>query len=183
VVRRAALDELADAGYGGFTIESVAARAGVAKSTIYRHWSDKLALVADAFESSHEEMVPDTATGTARDRIVSLLRHVAEVVVDSTFSRCIPALIEGAVRDRRLREFQHRYSTERRGGLVAGIDDGIAAGEFSHQIDPDLAAQLLLGVIFYRRLMTDEPFDPAGADNLVDTVLGPAPRRQRASRR
>jgi AcrR family transcriptional regulator len=43
VIRRAALDELGQVGYGAFAIESVAARAGVAKSTIYRHWPDKLA--------------------------------------------------------------------------------------------------------------------------------------------
>src|SRR6266487_3976075 len=82
VVLEAAVDELADAGYGGVTIESVAARAGVAKSTIYRHWPDKLALIADAFETFHEHMVPNVATGTARERVESLARHVAEIVVD-----------------------------------------------------------------------------------------------------
>lgn len=62
VVLRAAVDELAEVGYGAFTIESVAARARVAKSTIYRHWPDKLVLIADAFETFHEQMVPSTMT-------------------------------------------------------------------------------------------------------------------------
>ena len=47
-----------------------------------------------------------------------LLGHVAEVVVDSTFSRCIPAMIEGAERDPRVREFHHGYSAERRQALI-----------------------------------------------------------------
>src|ERR1700684_2416182 len=94
VILRAALAELGDAGYGAFTIESVAARAGVGKSTIYRHWRDKLALIADAFETFHVQMVPSTETGSPRERIETLVRHVAEVFVDSTFSVCIPALIE-----------------------------------------------------------------------------------------
>ena len=51
VILAAALGELGEAGYGAFTIESVAARAGVAKSTIYRHWPDKITLIADAFET------------------------------------------------------------------------------------------------------------------------------------
>jgi len=110
VVLEAALEELGDVGYGAFTIESVAARAAVAKSTIYRHWSDKLALIADAFETFHEQMVPGIDSGSPRDRVERLVRHVAEVVVDSTFSVCIPALIEGAERDPRLREFHHTYS-------------------------------------------------------------------------
>ena len=59
VILEAAVEELAEVGYGGVTIESVAARAGVGKSTIYRHWPDKLALIADAFETFHVQMVPD----------------------------------------------------------------------------------------------------------------------------
>ena len=96
VILQAAVDELADHGYGGVTIEGVAARAGVAKSTIYRHWADRLELIADAFETFHERMVPDTTGSPPRETIATLLTHVAEVVTDSTFSRCIPALIEGA---------------------------------------------------------------------------------------
>jgi AcrR family transcriptional regulator len=171
-VHRAALDELAAAGYSGFTIEAVAARSGVAKSTIYRHWSDKVALLADAFEASHEHMVPKVETGTARERIERLLRHVAEVVDDSTFSRCIPALVEGAARDRRLRRFHVRQTAERRQGLVAVIEAGIADGEIAGIADADLAAQVLLGVIFYRRLMSSETFDPAEVEQLVEFVLG-----------
>jgi AcrR family transcriptional regulator len=172
VVRQAALDELGEVGYGAFTIESVAARAGVARSTIYRHWSDKLDLIADAFETFHEQMVPSTDNDSPRQRVERLLQHVAEVVVDSTFSVCIPALIEGAERDPRLREFHHRYAAERRQSLVAAISQGVADGSFPASTDSELAAAALLGVIFYRRLMTDRPFDPRCAGALVATVLG-----------
>jgi TetR/AcrR family transcriptional regulator, regulator of autoinduction and epiphytic fitness len=174
VIRQAALDELAEAGYGAFTIESVATRARVAKSTIYRHWPDKLGLIADAFETAHEHMVPDAAAGTAASRIRQLVGHVAEVTADSTFSRCIPALIEGARHDRRLREFHHGYSERRRAGLTSLITAGIAAGEFAAGTDAELAAQAILGAVFYGRLMTPEPFDPARAGDLVDAVLPPA---------
>ena len=51
VILEAALAELGEVGYGALTIESVAARAGVGKSTIYRHWSGKLNLVEDAFRT------------------------------------------------------------------------------------------------------------------------------------
>jgi AcrR family transcriptional regulator len=172
VILRAALGELAAAGYGAFTIEAVAARAGVAKSTVYRHWRDKLGLIADAFETFHEQLVPAVEALSPRESLTRLLRHVAEVVVDSTFSACIPALIEGAERDPRLREFRHRYSAQRRQALVDLIARGVAAGEFPARVDPELAAQALLGPIFYRRLMTSEPFDPERAADLVELVLG-----------
>lgn len=172
LIRQAALDELGEVGYGAVTMESVAARAGVAKTTVYRHWPDKLALIADAFETFHEEMVPSIESGPHRDRVERLVRHVAEVVVDSTFSVCIPALIEGAERDPRVRQFHHRYAAERRQGLVDAIAEGMAAGELPSGVDPELAALALLGPIFYRRLMSSQPFDPAQAGELVDLVLG-----------
>jgi TetR/AcrR family transcriptional regulator, regulator of autoinduction and epiphytic fitness len=172
VILHGALDELGQVGYGKFTIESVAARAGVGKSTIYRYWPDKLALIADAFETFHVRMVPSTETGSRRERIHSLVRHVAEIFVDSTFSVCIPALIEGAERDARLRRFHHQYSADRRQSLIDLINEGVVGGEFSTRLDPELAALALLGPIIYCRLMAREPFDPERASDLVDTVLG-----------
>lgn len=172
VILKAAVDELAVVGYGGVTIEAVAARAGVGKSTIYRHWHDKLALIADAFETFHEEMVPDLSVLSPREAVELLLEHVAEVVVDSTFSRCIPALIEGAERDARVREFHHRYAADRRQALIDLVARGIRQGDFRADLDPELATSALLGTIFYRRLMTGQPFDPSDAGELVSTVLG-----------
>jgi TetR/AcrR family transcriptional regulator, regulator of autoinduction and epiphytic fitness len=173
VILRAALGELGEAGYGAFTIESVAARAGVAKSTIYRHWPDKISLIADAFEAAHEHVVPSVEGLTARESLQRLLCHVAEVVIDSVFSSCIPALIEGAERDPRLQEFRRRYSALRRQSLTSLIARGVADGEFRAAVDPELAAQALLGPIFYRRLMTSEPLEPHRVGDLIDMVLGP----------
>ena len=130
VILQAALDELGEVGYGMFRIESVAARAGVGKSTIYRHWTDRLALIADAFETFHVQMVPNTDTAPPREKVHSLVRHVAQVFVDSTFSVCIPALIEGAERDQRLRNFHHKYSAERRQGLAVPICPGARLSRF-----------------------------------------------------
>jgi len=173
VILGAAVDVLAEVGYGGVTIESVAARAGVGKSTIYRHWPDKLALIADAFETFHEQMVPDLSDRSARESVEMLIGHVAEVVLDSTWSRCIPALIEGAERDRRVREFHHGYSAERRQALIDVIARGIEQGEFREGLDPELATIALLGVIFYRRLMSGERLQPDSAGEVVELILGP----------
>jgi hypothetical protein len=114
---------------------------------------------------------------TPRARIEALLRHVADVVVDSAFSRAIPALIDGAARDSRIGEFLHRYSSERRRELALLVAEGIEMKQFSNRVDPDLAATALLGSIFYRRLMTDRPLDPAQIGPLIDAVLGASPAR------
>jgi TetR/AcrR family transcriptional regulator of autoinduction and epiphytic fitness len=173
LILEAAFAELGEVGYGAFTIESVAARAGVGKSTIYRHWPEKLGLIADAFQTLHEQRGPDIASGTPRERIERVVRHVAEVVVGSTFSTCIPALIDAAERDRDLRRFHHRFQKEARRPLVELIAEGVARGDFRAATDPELAAIALLGVIFYRRLMSGAPFDPGHARELVAAVLVP----------
>jgi TetR/AcrR family transcriptional regulator of autoinduction and epiphytic fitness len=185
VILRAAVEELGAAGYGSFAIESVAARAGVAKTTIYRHWPDRQSLIADAFETFHEHLAPTMDHATPRARVEALLRHVADVVVDSAFSRAIPALIDGAARDSRIGDFLHRYSSERRRELALLIAEGLHAKQFSRRIDPDVAATALLGSIFYRRLMSDRPLDPAEVVPLIDAVLAvsPAGDRGRSSRR
>jgi TetR/AcrR family transcriptional regulator, regulator of autoinduction and epiphytic fitness len=183
VILTAAVEELAEVGYGQVRMESVAARAGIAKSTLYRHWPDKLALIADAFETFHEQMVPELGELPARDAVALLIRHVAEVVMDSTFSRCIPALIEGAERDPRVRDFHHGYGAERRQALIDLIARGVERGEIAASVDPELATVTLLGALFYRRLMTGVPFDPNDAGRLVGLVLGEGRQaRRRAGR-
>src|ERR1700724_693047 len=72
VILQAALDELGEAGYGAFTIESVDSRAGVGKSTIYRHWPDKLALIADVFETFHVQMSRTRTQGQLGRRSIRL---------------------------------------------------------------------------------------------------------------
>lgn len=52
------------------------------------------------------------------------------------------------------------------------INRGIAAGELSAGIDPELAAQALLGPVFYARFLTSRPFSPDRAGELVTAVLG-----------
>lgn len=82
---RAALDEFAEVAYTGFRMEAVAARAGVGRSTLYRHWPDKVALVADALETLNVQPDPGRAvtTATARQQVEVLLRHLAGALTDS----------------------------------------------------------------------------------------------------
>lgn len=179
-VRREALAELAAVGYGGFAMESVSARSGVAKSTIYRHWPDRLALIADALETLNVQ--PDAERHDADvshdpgKRVHQLLTHLAEAFRDPTVTGCTPALIEASEHDEDVRAFHHGYAATRRRALVAALTEGVADGSFPEHVDPESASLALAGAIVYSRVMTDQPFDPADVPTLVTTVLGP-PRR------
>jgi len=170
IILEAALEELGDVGYGALTIESVAARAGVGKSTIYRHWSGKLALVEDAFRTlKAQALIPET--GSLRERVTAFLEQIARLVEESTYSACMPALIEAAERDPQVRAFHCDFSTERLAVLVDVLRDAIAGGELPPDANPELLADALVGPIVMRRLMFFEPFDPKMVPALVDQVL------------
>lgn len=173
-VLSAALSVLAERGFGDFAMEAVAEAAGVAKSTVYRHWPTKLALLRDALEELNRQPAVELEGGSARARVERLLEHLAAALADSVFSACIPALVEAAERHPEVAGFLHRYSDRRRAALTAVLRKGIEAGELPAHLDPELAALALSGPIFYRRLMTATPLPPADIPALVRQVLGPA---------
>jgi TetR/AcrR family transcriptional regulator, regulator of autoinduction and epiphytic fitness len=172
-VRHATLSVLGRRGYGAFTVDAVAESARVAKSTIYRHWPTKLALIADALETLNEQPRPQPAAGTAREQVVQLLEHLAEAFADSTLSACIPALVEAAEHHPEVAGFLHAYSARRRQTLVDVIRQGVESGELPSHLDPDLAALALSGPVVYCRTMTPEPLPAARVPVLVAQVLGP----------
>ena len=170
VILEAVLEELGAVGYGALTIEAVAARAGVGKSTIYRHWTGKLSLVEDAFRTLKAQvLVPES--GTLRERVIGILQQVAGLVEESTYSACMPALIDAAERDPQVREFHCTFSSERRAVLVDVLQDAVDSGELPPHVDAELLADALLGPIVLRRLMMYEIFDPKLVPALVDQLL------------
>jgi TetR/AcrR family transcriptional regulator of autoinduction and epiphytic fitness len=177
VILEAVLDELGEVGYGAMTIEGVAARAGVGKSTIYRHWPGKLELVEDAFRTLKVPVVVPEG-GSFRERVIDVVGQVACIVESSTYSTCMPALIEAAERDPNVRDFHRRFSTERRAVLVGLLRDAVETGELPPATDPELLADALVGPILLRRLMLAQPVDPSIAPALVDQLL---PTRNRSS--
>ena len=172
-VLAAALDELSAVGYAAFSMESVAARAGVGRSTLYRHWSDRLRLISNALETLNIQPAPPARPEdeSARAHVEALLGHLTEALTRSRIAACLPALVHGAGQDDGLRGFLHGYSARRRQALVSAIDRGIDRGEFRAG-DPELSADALSGAIFYRRLMTADPYGPDDVPALVDEVLG-----------
>lgn len=175
VVLDATIELLAEGGYAAVTIEAVAARSGVAKSTIYRHWPSRVELIHDAFHELKPPL-PLPAEGDVRDRIVSLLEHVARSVAASTWSSCLPSLIDAAERDAEARELHVRLATAGRQALVDLLADGVKRGELPADLDPEVIAEALAGPIFLRRLMSPECLDPTQVRHLVDQII-PSQRR------
>lgn len=173
-VLQATLELMADLGYGDLTIEAVAARSGVAKSTIYRHWKGKLELVTDAFTEMkvHD---PPPAPGPVRDRVIGLLTEVAAMVMESDWRvSCLPALIEASARCPEVASLSRDLAELGMQRLATVLDDGVAAGELPADLDTATLSDALVGPIFLRGLFHREPVGPDQVPALVDLLL-PAP--------
>ena len=151
----------------------MAARSGVAKSTIYRHWSGKAALVADAFSHLHDsEATPDPPPGPVRVRVVAVLQQLAiDMATHDRLACLIPALIDAAERSDEMAALAPRLVDERAQSLVDVLDDGVKAGELRADLDTRLLADALTGPLILARLFHRPPVDPADIPALVDQLL------------
>jgi AcrR family transcriptional regulator len=167
----AALDEFAQVGRQSLTIEGIAARAGVARSTVYRRWSSVDELAHDALDSVREP-APQPPGGSVRDDLVFILEYSKHVITSTRFGQLLPQL---AVEARRDPEAARLYLTNRIGPdravlaavMQRGIDDGIIRAD----ADIDLILDALVGVIEHRSLWGLAPVTSAQLGQLVDILL------------
>lgn len=156
----AALLSLVEDGYEGMSIEGVAARAGVGKTTIYRRWPGKEELVGAALLSLNQDVrVPDT--GSVRDDLNALVGEFRRHTLESPIGPVIGRLVSATLTSPSLKDiFQETIFRERRAAARAVLQRGIERGQVRPEIDVDLAIDLLAGPIITRIL-----FD--GADGLA----------------
>jgi AcrR family transcriptional regulator len=155
----AAVDLFVDRGYDGLTIEAVACRAGVGKSTVYRRFPGKLELLTAVFEERRppEVAVPDT--GSLRSDLMELARGLRSALLDSDLGRTIPAAVAAAARHPDVAEAHERLIRERRRKALAVVERAVARGELAPTTDADLVVDLVAGPIFYRAFVTRAPLD------------------------
>jgi hypothetical protein len=86
-------------------------------------------------------------------------------------------MVSAAVYDESVRAFHRRFSAARRQLIVDLVREGIASGEFDlpggGDVDAALVAEMLVGPLFYRRLMSGEEFSAQQVAELLDLLFGP----------
>jgi AcrR family transcriptional regulator len=172
---------IADLGVYEFRTEDVAARAGVGKGAIYRRYRSKDELVTAAITAlvSEESTVPDT--GSTRADLLVLMQAAVELYRRSLARRLMPNLIGGMARKPELaRAVRDGFLAGRREALSDVLRRGVERGDLRHDIDIELALDVLGGPLFYRLLVTGGPIDEPLAEGVVDLILrGFAPDEQR----
>jgi AcrR family transcriptional regulator len=168
-VLRATLEEVADRG-ARFSIEAVAARAGVHKTTVYRRWPTRTQLLVEALLERSRIEVPMPDTGSLREDLRALMRAVV-ANLQSQLARGVVRVLVDEAHDAELRAAAIDFWRERFALVTEVIDRGIERGEVPRDVDPDLMIEALIGPLYLRLLVTLEPLDDELADRVVDLVL------------
>ena len=166
----ATLELAGEVGINGMSMDDLAERAGVSKTTIYRRWTSKERLVLEALRSAMGPL-DDVDTGSLRDDLRAYLIELGERMWKGRMSDVLPHLIEVACHDETLRCRLDDYVQFRRAPMLAILRRGLERGELSTGTDIDVLADVLSGPFIYRRLLTHAPLDVAFVDALLAVAL------------
>lgn len=172
--RQAALDAtveiLLEAGVEGVTFEEVAARSGVARSTLYRHFGTRQAMVVAAAESCVVEH-PTPDTGRLADDVEFLFQRFEDAEAEHHLPDLFPLLLDAALRDPELRELVGELLEERRRPLRTVLQLAQHRGEIRDDVDLDVAIALLVGPLTHRALIDRREVTPEFKRTVFATVL------------
>ncbi|MBF6330919.1 TetR/AcrR family transcriptional regulator [Nocardia transvalensis] len=167
---RAVRELLVEQGLPGVTHAAVAARSGVGRTTLYRHWPDTTAMLQDAVSELVVNAAPEP-TGELRADLIALLESLRTLLHQPASERAMRTFIERSGVDPAFtRAKEHLYiagSARLREILTAATD----RGELDTDIDEDLAVGQLAGPLFYRRLLGDREVTADYVRNVVDGFL------------
>lgn len=146
---QATLELLAEVGFDAMSIDAIAARAGVGKTTIYRRYSGKAELVADAIESMREEvLIPDT--GSLWTDIDALIGNAAQITLSPLGRRTVAMIISSASSNSEFAQiYWKKYLQPRRQAFAVVLERAKARKEIEADLDPGLVFDAMSGIMLY----------------------------------
>jgi AcrR family transcriptional regulator len=164
---------LSEVGYDRLTMDAVAARAKASKATLYRRWSSKARLVIDALESDkgpHE--IPDT--GTLRGDLQAAFCGMGGLDDPAAISR-FSSVITAISRDKEFAEaFREHFVKHKMRATDTVWERARARGELRPDIDLDLIAHALAGIVLQRVFIFGELPDQDLITKVIDQIILPA---------
>jgi AcrR family transcriptional regulator len=172
-VLRATFELLMETGVSGVSVDEIARRSGVAKTTLYRHWPTRTALVLDACSRlSTRPEAPDT--GSLKGDLTALTEEVASRLSTGRWSSVLPSVIDAAERDPELAAIHAKLHADMMSGFRTVIARAHARGDLPKARTETEIIEAVVGALFYRRWFSREPLTPAVARALVARALAAA---------
>jgi AcrR family transcriptional regulator len=163
-VAAALQEELLEVGYGGTTMDRIARRAGVAKTTVYRRWGSVGQLVVELFAEAASVQIPVPDTGSLEGDLRELARSAVAVLTHPGSRAVFDVVVREAVHDPAARG----ALTDFFAGRVANAAPIVARAVERGEIPPDTdAAEVIrqVGAPYYARMyITGDPIGVADAD-------------------
>lgn len=172
VVLDAARELLGESGFGSLTVEGVAARAGVAKTTIYRRYRSRTdlalaVLIEGVGNVNSQPYVEDTAT-----ELLALVNRTIHLMSTTLWGRVMKGLVSEVAADPELAHvYREQVVSKRVADVGLLVERGIARGELRDGLDPEMVTDLLLGPIYYRLFLSGSPLNDDFGKQLVATLL------------
>ncbi len=166
----AATDLIVERGVAALTIEEVAARSGVAKTTIYRHWPERPALILDTVRASFQHVgTPDT--GTLRGDLMAFFGGLIRADLSGKVGRLMPCLIDAASRDPEMELLLERLGEERQAPIMEIVARAQARGELPEGLDERVVIGSIVGPIVFRKVMQRQPIDASYVEACLDVAI------------
>lgn len=148
----AALEAFINDGYEGMSIESVAGRAGVGKTTIYRRWPSKKELVVAAIETLFEDFSA-LDTGDVRTDLISIARRAGRFITETKAGEALPRMLGELASGSPLgRAYYEKVMVPRRQALVEILEGAKARGQLRADLDVNLAIAAIIGSMMFLRI-------------------------------
>ncbi|MGG7569622.1 TetR/AcrR family transcriptional regulator [Streptomyces sirii] len=170
----ATLDLLAEKGYEGLTVEGVAQRSGVNKTTIYRWWPSKGALLGAALTGARRLDVELPDTGSLQGDLEALLRTVVALLTTPPGSDIAVSALGAVTHSPELAGHVRDFFADRIDRERPVFDRAVARGELAADADPMLLVDLLAGAAWLRVVLRQLPVEKDFTSRAVSTVLNGA---------
>ena len=171
-VLAAAVEILHAEGLAGLTIESVAERSGVAKTTIYRQFTDRDELHFAALQSVACSPELPFTDDLIRD-VVTFCCGLNRLLREGVAGAVLASAIDGAERSESLAALTHEFGVQRRFGLTSRLRAAQKAGALAADADLDVLISQLVGPLFMRRFISRQPASANFVGRHVTSLLTP----------
>ncbi len=172
----AALELVAETGYGGLTIEGIAARAGVGKQTIYRWWPSRADVLLEAGAAKADLLVPVADQGSYAADLRVFLGASYRLANHPQLAELLRALMAEAQIDAAFAgRFRVGFLERRRDALAIITDRARQRGDLPDRPAPGTVADIVFGTLWYRILVTHQPLDPQLVNDLVEVLASTPP--------
>jgi AcrR family transcriptional regulator len=157
----AALGELTENGYAALSVEAVASRAGVNKTTVYRRWPTLDELLVDALTTWSVETIPQLDTGSIDGDLLALGAELADLLNDGVGRQVAAVVLTVGLRSTHLREATRRYFDHAAVRATPVVTRAIDRGELPANTDANALLTTFRAPLFYRLVTTGDPIDDA----------------------